>query len=400
MGGFKLISFFLCVFLFVMNHTSLTTAKMDSKNGDILGNVPNLSPPPFPPPPMARSRITPFKPSIAIVVGILTTIFSIISLFLLYMKHCKRNTYSSNSRGYGYPLSRGNSGINRKVIESLPMFRFSSLKGQKDGLECAVCLNKFEGNEVLRLLPKCKHAFHVECVDTWLDAHSTCPLCRYRVDAEDVLLVDYHGDQFTPRNSDQGRGNEFSNPRISGRHSSAGERGRNSHSLEIIAENRRHDSRGRISLDGWKSSRRKEKEGTMSENTRALRKDGQLPVQGDKRRLEHRIIVSATEEEERRRWSDVEAAAFLYLRSEMIMGRRREEAGSGRGVINERSVSEITGMSRYSSNNGGKEGRERQEERVVKRWLDWISQSQEQQKTAVNSVELSSSSSSSAIADV
>lgn len=331
------------------------------------------------PPPSAAA----LKPGIAAIVGILTTIFSITFLLLLYVKHCKRSSYA-NTSSRGYPPTRRNSGIDRKVIESLPMFRFSSLRGHKDGLECAVCLNKFDAEEVLRLLPKCKHAFHVECVDTWLEAHSTCPLCRYRVDPEDVLLlIDTYSAQVTPRTSDNCA-------RVSGRHSSAGERGS---ALEIIVENRRDDFRGRVSLDSWNSRRKtgnNESRSKMLESaenpgrrSKASRKDGQLPVQVDRHRVEHRIIISG-EEEGVRRWSDVAAADLLYLRSEMLLG----EGGSG--VINGRSVSEITGMSRYGGNNGGKEEerererqreeRERQEEGVVKRWLAWISQSQQQQQ--------------------
>nr|GMC53892.1 RING-H2 finger protein ATL60-like [Ipomoea batatas] len=32
--------------------------------------------------------------------------------------------------------------------------------------------------EKARLLPKCNHGFHVDCIDMWFHSHSTCPLCR------------------------------------------------------------------------------------------------------------------------------------------------------------------------------------------------------------------------------
>uniref|UniRef100_A0A803KPC1 RING-type E3 ubiquitin transferase n=1 Tax=Chenopodium quinoa TaxID=63459 RepID=A0A803KPC1_CHEQI len=44
--------------------------------------------------------------------------------------------------------------------------------------ECVVCLEVFEENEMLRLLPKCGHVFQVDCIDTWLRSHGTCPFCR------------------------------------------------------------------------------------------------------------------------------------------------------------------------------------------------------------------------------
>lgn len=132
-----------------------------------------------------------FRPSIAVIVGVLIMMFALTLLLLFYAKHCKRNTAGRDERGSAIPAVRPRfSGVDRAVVDMLPLLNFSSLKGMKEGLECAVCLSRFQEPEILRVLPKCKHAFHVDCVDTWLQAHSTCPLCRHRVEASDLLLAE------------------------------------------------------------------------------------------------------------------------------------------------------------------------------------------------------------------
>ncbi|KAG6479925.1 hypothetical protein ZIOFF_063401 [Zingiber officinale] len=42
----------------------------------------------------------------------------------------------------------------------------------------AMCLVDYQEKDVLRILPFCRHTFHVVCVDIWLKQHSTCPACR------------------------------------------------------------------------------------------------------------------------------------------------------------------------------------------------------------------------------
>jgi E3 ubiquitin-protein ligase ATL41 len=49
-------------------------------------------------------------------------------------------------------------------------------------VECAVCLSIVEDEEMMRLLPNCNHSFHVGCIDKWLASHSTCPICRTKVE--------------------------------------------------------------------------------------------------------------------------------------------------------------------------------------------------------------------------
>ncbi|KAF5189742.1 E3 ubiquitin-protein ligase atl42-like [Thalictrum thalictroides] len=156
------------------------------------------SPPPKPDDKPSGDFRDSFRPSVAVVIGILAIMFSLTFLLLIYAKFCHITASDLLHRQNGLHSPTGIirsrsrfSGIDKTVIESLPFFRFSSLRGSKEGLECAVCLSKFEENETLRLLPKCKHAFHVNCVDQWLENHSSCPLCRLKVDVDDLTTFAY-----------------------------------------------------------------------------------------------------------------------------------------------------------------------------------------------------------------
>ncbi|KAM3193719.1 hypothetical protein ACQJBY_070383 [Aegilops geniculata] len=77
-------------------------------------------------------------------------------------------------------------GLDEKAIESIALTRYRSGAGMLGAAaDCSVCLGEFLDGELLRLLPKCGHAFHVPCIGTWLRAHVSCPLCR-----ADVVVLD------------------------------------------------------------------------------------------------------------------------------------------------------------------------------------------------------------------
>uniref|UniRef100_A0ACD5WQI6 Uncharacterized protein n=1 Tax=Avena sativa TaxID=4498 RepID=A0ACD5WQI6_AVESA len=65
-------------------------------------------------------------------------------------------------------------GLDDASMASLP--RREVAKGE--AVHCAVCITELAPGETARVLPRCGHAFHVDCVDMWLKSHSTCPLCR------------------------------------------------------------------------------------------------------------------------------------------------------------------------------------------------------------------------------
>ncbi|CAD5335176.1 Zinc finger RING-type [Arabidopsis suecica] len=79
--------------------------------------------------------------------------------------------------------------IDQSFIDALPLLHYKTMIGLRHDLsDCAVCLREFTAEDELRLLPKCSHAFHVECIDTWLLTNSTCPLCR-----DNLLLLGLTG---------------------------------------------------------------------------------------------------------------------------------------------------------------------------------------------------------------
>lgn len=74
-------------------------------------------------------------------------------------------------------------GLAEEVLKALPIKIYDSAQF-KEGLECAVCLSELSDGEEARILPKCGHGFHVQCIDMWFHSHSTCPLCRAPVTGE------------------------------------------------------------------------------------------------------------------------------------------------------------------------------------------------------------------------
>lgn len=240
--------------------------------------------------------ISSFQPSLAVVIGILCLMFSLTFILLLYAKFCQRRALAHvDPENPPAALVRSRSrfsGIDKTVIESLPFFKFSTLKGSKEGLECAVCLSKFEDIEILRLLPKCKHAFHIECIDYWLEKHSSCPLCRRKVSPDDPTMLTYS-----------------TSLRLLTSQSENGEEP----NIEIFVqreEERRGSSRFTIGSSFRKSGKSiKEEELPIQEETE--HHDGKLYHKHN-----HKITISDVVF--RHRWSNVSSSDLMFLNSEMI----------------------------------------------------------------------------------
>ncbi|KAK8697509.1 hypothetical protein V6N13_113654 [Hibiscus sabdariffa] len=127
------------------------------------------------------------SPSILLVIIVLAIIFFVSGLFHLLVRFLMRPRNREAEDSDSVTALQGqlqqlfhlhDAGVDQAFIDNLPVFHYKAIVGVKNPFDCAVCLCEFEPEDKLRLLPICSHAFHMECIDTWLLSHSTCPLCR------------------------------------------------------------------------------------------------------------------------------------------------------------------------------------------------------------------------------
>ncbi|XP_006354695.1 probable E3 ubiquitin-protein ligase RHA2B [Solanum tuberosum] len=112
--------------------------------------------------------------------------FTILILELVIFVRSITETISDSGRGRPITTKQ----YIKLIDEKNPVSRFKTASINPDGFSdtCAVCLSAFEDGEQVRKL-KCKHIFHKDCLDTWLQQDSaTCPLCRNKVLPEEIVV--------------------------------------------------------------------------------------------------------------------------------------------------------------------------------------------------------------------
>ncbi|GMP61258.1 hypothetical protein CsSME_00023793 [Camellia sinensis var. sinensis] len=165
--------------------------------------VPGGAPPP-PPPHSTTNYLTSLGLgyAIAIALGFLVLLSTVLLVSYVCLRHRRRQnlnpsstttTTTTTSSDNGIILPRiifvaeddnednNNAvvGLDQAVINSYPRFPFSKDRGGgiNDSM-CSICLCEYREAEMLRMLPDCRHYFHLTCVDAWLKLNASCPVCR------------------------------------------------------------------------------------------------------------------------------------------------------------------------------------------------------------------------------
>ncbi|KAJ1409443.1 Zinc finger, RING-type [Sesbania bispinosa] len=147
-------------------------------------------------------------PIIAIaIIGIMATAFLLVSYYIFVIKCClnwhridilRRFSPSRRREDPSAMYSPGTElrGLDEAVIRLIPVIQYKtevnrdSTNGERSFCECAVCLNEFQEDEKLRIIPNCSHVFHIDCIDVWLQNNANCPLCRTSISLTSRFHID------------------------------------------------------------------------------------------------------------------------------------------------------------------------------------------------------------------
>ncbi|XP_006338779.1 E3 ubiquitin-protein ligase RNF181-like [Solanum tuberosum] len=82
----------------------------------------------------------------------------------------RRSSYIQYEAGPSPPAAQAS-------VEALPIVKII-----EEESECAICLSEFQVGEKAKEMP-CKHRYHSNCINQWLEIHGSCPVCRYKMPA-------------------------------------------------------------------------------------------------------------------------------------------------------------------------------------------------------------------------
>ena len=86
------------------------------------------------------------------------------------------------------PSQNINSKLDPKLLNNLPSSKIKNKsKILLDIKTCVICLQEYKPREYITSLP-CIHFYHTNCIKTWLLSKNECPICKFKVNNETLIL--------------------------------------------------------------------------------------------------------------------------------------------------------------------------------------------------------------------
>lgn len=73
--------------------------------------------------------------------------------------------------------SNASNGTTEEERAAIPEQPYRRAEEEKENATCSVCLSQVEDGESVKRL-RCKHVYHPQCIDRWLERSKMCPVCK------------------------------------------------------------------------------------------------------------------------------------------------------------------------------------------------------------------------------
>lgn len=129
---------------------------------------------------------------LALLLTISCPLLVLIFIYLFFKLFCRSQTIVLPIETSNYLRDRTmqknqHDGIDATNIQNISIEIFKEETGSDADAQCSICLGGLVDGDKVKVLPKCCHVFHPECIDMWLSSHSSCPLCRSSLVARPVV---------------------------------------------------------------------------------------------------------------------------------------------------------------------------------------------------------------------
>ncbi|KAM0905534.1 hypothetical protein ACQ4PT_017320 [Festuca glaucescens] len=129
---------------------------------------------------------------VPLLVGLLALVVAFVAVCLYLRWACtRRRRRAADLQAFSSAAAASPAlpGLDVDAINGLPVTPYSPTRsaGVKGGggeeeqaveAECSICISALVARDKVKALPPCGHYFHPNCVDAWLRAQPSCPLCR------------------------------------------------------------------------------------------------------------------------------------------------------------------------------------------------------------------------------
>ena len=94
------------------------------------------------------------------------------------------------SEGLSLQNEENGSGLSNDELNNLEVKTYGSLsdalstESTQENLQnnvCSICLSEYQHDELIFIIPGCRHLFHENCIKDWLRTLAVCPYCRRNV---------------------------------------------------------------------------------------------------------------------------------------------------------------------------------------------------------------------------